>query len=231
MQRLLFITQQNWTEIQDVLVRAGYDVTKTSPDGAALLDSLLSFRPDALLLELGDDTLLLQHVRRLLREELNTRPIPLLALARRTHLSPPQLTVGVDDFLLPPYDPGELLARMQMLLWRYKRVDTRQCVQVGALTVDLARRVVLSAGQRIALTPREFQLLQFLATHRPRAFTRDVLVSQVWGYDFEGDSRVVDAYVQRIRRKLGDACGALLETVRGVGYRLGDVSEGNLSGS
>jgi two-component system alkaline phosphatase synthesis response regulator PhoP len=225
MQRLLFITHQDWTELQNTLVRASYEVTRTGPDETTLLDALLQFRPDALLLELGDDTLLLQHVRRLLRSELNTRPIPLLALARRTHLCPPQLVVGVDDFLLPPYDPEELLARVQMLLWRYKRLDTRQRVQVGALTVDLARRVVTAAGQRVALTPREFQLLQFLATHRPRAFTRDALVTQVWGYDFEGDSRVVDAYVQRIRRKLGDSCGALVETVRGVGYRLGDASE------
>ena len=80
-----------------------------------------AFAPNALLLELTDDLLMLQHVRRLLRSQLNAHPIPLLALARRAHLNPPHLIVGVDDFLLPPYPADELLARVQMLLWRSSR--------------------------------------------------------------------------------------------------------------
>lgn len=225
MQRLLFVSSQRWLELQNALGKAGYEVEQTGSEENALFDSFEIFRPDALIVELGDDMLLLQHVRRLLRAELNMRPIPILALARRSHLCPPQLVVGVDDFLLPPYGAEELVARMKMLLWRYKRVDAQQCVSVGSITIDLSRKSVTADGKRISLTPREYLLLQFLATHRPRAFTREALVAQVWGYDFEGEVRVVDAYVQRVRRKLGTDCGVLLETVRGVGYRLSDTDE------
>ncbi len=138
-----------------------------------------AFAPDALLLELTEDLLPLQHVRRMLRVQLNAQPIPILALARRVHLTPPHMTVGVDDFLLPPYAPEELLARLQMLLWRFQQVNTQHQVQVGGLVLDLASRTVSADGQLLSLTLREYQLLQFLMTHRCRVFTRESLLAQV----------------------------------------------------
>lgn len=225
MQRLLLIGIRDWTEVRRTLEAAGYETRATTPDETALRDVFDAFLPDGLLVELQDDVLLLQHVRRILRADLNARPIPLLALARPAHLTPFQLVVGVDDFLLPPYDANELTARIQMLLWRYRRVDAQHCVRIGDMTIDTARRLVMIGTRRIALTPKEYLLLQFLATHRRNAFTREALQAQVWGYDFEGDVRVVDAYITRVRRKLCAPYAALLETVRGVGYRLREEQE------
>lgn len=219
MQRLLLIGTQDWTILQHALRGAGYEFTCAAPDAMTLIETFEMFRPDALLLELGDDTLLLQHVRRLLRAELNQHPIPILALARRAHLRPAQLVVGVDDFLLPPYDADELLARIQMMLWRVKRVNAQNCVQAGGLTVDLGGRSVKADGKPVSLTPREYQLLLFLITHRDRAFTREALLAQVWGYDFEGEARVVDATIKRVRSKLPAPYCDLVDTVRGIGYR------------
>jgi DNA-binding response OmpR family regulator len=219
MQKLLLIGTKDWFEVQTSLTTAGYAVRLLSPDARQLAEDFEEFAPGALLLELADDLLLLQHVRRLLRSQLNAHPIPLLALARRAHLHPPHLIVGVDDFLLPPYATDELLARVQMLLWRFQQVDTQHRVQVGGLVIDLARRSATADGQQLRLTLREFQLLEFLMTHRCRVFTRESLLLQIWGAHYEGDERVVDATIKRVRSKLPTSYAALIETVRGLGYR------------
>ncbi|MCW3100327.1 MAG: uncharacterized protein JWL77_5945 [Chthonomonadaceae bacterium] len=219
MQRILLIGTKEWFEVQASLTKAGYAVRLLSPDVRQLPEEFEEFAPSALLLELTDDLLMLQHVRRLLRGQLNAHPIPILALARRTHLDPPHLIVGVDDFLLPPYPADELLARVQMLLWRFQQVDTQHRVQVGGLVIDLARRSATADGQQLLLTLREFQLLEFLMTHRCRVFTRESLLMQIWGSHFDGDERVVDATIKRVRSKLPASYVALIETVRGLGYR------------
>lgn len=219
MQRLLLIGTRDWTEVETALTEAGYATRLLSPDDRHLPAHFEAFAPNALLLELTEDLLMLQHVRRLLRSQLNAHPVPLLALARRAHLNPPHLIVGVDDFLLPPYPADELLARVQMLLWQFQQVNSQHRVQVGGLVIDLARRSVAAEGKLLALTVREFQLLQFLMTHRCRVFTREALLRQVWGANFEGDERVVDATIKRVRAKLPAPYAALIETVRGLGYR------------
>lgn len=224
MQRLLLIGTKDWFEVQTSLTKAGYAVRLMSPEDRHLQEEFEAFAPNALLLELTDDLLMLHHVRRLLRSQLNAHPVPMLALARRVHLTPPHLIVGVDDFLLPPYPADELLARVQMLLWRFQQVDTQHRVQVGGLVIDLARRSVTAEGNLLPLTLREFQLLQFLMTHRCRVFTRESLLMQVWGSNFEGDERVVDATIKRVRSKLPAPYAAFIETVRGLGYRFATES-------
>jgi DNA-binding response OmpR family regulator len=223
MQRLLLIGTKDWFEVRTALTAAGYSVRLMSPDERRLEEEFEAFAPNALLLEMTGDLLPLQHVRRLLRRQLNAHPIPLLALARRVHLDPPHLIVGVDDFLLPPYSADELVARVQMLLWRFQQVDTQHRVQADGLILDLARRSVTAEGKLLPLTLREFQLLQFLMTHRCRVFTRESLLMQVWGSQFDGDERVVDATIKRLRSKLPIPYAAFIETVRGLGYRF--VSE------
>lgn len=219
MQRLLLLGTEDRQEIKEPLLRAGYQVRLIPPGDRRLVDEFEAFAPNLLLVELADDLLTLQHVRRQLRSHLNAHPIPLLALARRIHLDPPHLIVGVDDFLLSPYAPTELLARVQMLLWRFQQVDTQHRVQIGGLTLDLARRTASVDGRVLPLTLREFQLLQFLMTHRCRVFTRESLLRQVWGSLFEGDERVVDATIKRVRSKLPPPYSHWIETVRGLGYR------------
>jgi len=223
MQRLLLIGNRDWTDFHTPLTRAGYGVCTATVDAEKLCEAFVSFRPDAILLELGADIFILQHVRRLLRAELNAHPIPILAISRRSHLEPPHLVVAVDDFLLPPYSSDELLARVQMLLWRYQKVDSMHQVQSGGLRIDMARRTVTADENTLALTFREYQLLQFLVTHRTRSFTRESLLQQVWGYGFDGDVRVVDAYIRRVRAKLPISYAERIETVRGVGYRFCDA--------
>lgn len=224
MQRLLLTGTRDWTDFHTLLTQAGYEVRLTSAEDDSFCEAFASFRPDGLLLELGDDIFVLQHVRILLRAELNAQPVPLLGIAHRSHLNPPHLVVGVDDFVLPPYNPDEVLARVQMLLWRFQQVNSLHQVNCGGLHIDLARRWVTADGCAVTFTLREYQLLQFLVTHSSRAFTRESLLLQVWGYDFDGNVRVVDAYIKRVRAKLPRAYADRIETVRGIGYRFSNAS-------
>lgn len=136
------------------------------------------------------------------------------------------LTRGADDYLVKPFSPGELLARCQALLRRLRgardgALTTAEVLRMGPLTIDTAARRVEIDATPVELTALEFSLLQAMARHPGRVFTRGQLVAAVWGDAYEGYERVIDVHVGHIRKKLGDDPDAprFIETVRGVGYR------------
>lgn len=130
------------------------------------------------------------------------------------------LEAGADDYVVKPFDIGELAARLRALLRRMPS-GSGEPIRVGDLVVDPARRTVHRAGRAIELTRREFELLEELARHRNVVLSRDQLLEQVWGYDFEVDGNVVDVFVGYLRRKLeADGEPRMIHTVRGVGFVL-----------
>lgn len=127
--------------------------------------------------------------------------------------------LGVDDFIGKPFSPRELIARMKALLKRSGVLaQDLQTLVFGSLTLDRAARQLTVEGENVALTPKEFDLLSFLASRPGVAFTRDQLLNHVWGYDYFGDARTVDTHVRSLRDKLGP-CRSLIATVWGTGYR------------
>lgn len=128
------------------------------------------------------------------------------------------LDAGADDYVAKPFGMMELMARIRARLRRSgeRSADTLQC---GGLTVDTARHEVRADGELIALTQKEFELLSLLVESRGIVLTRAQLLDRIWGYSFEGESRTVDVHIRTLRQKLG-ACGSLIETVRGYGYRI-----------
>ena len=127
--------------------------------------------------------------------------------------------LGVDDYVSKPFSPRELIARMKAMLKRSGAlVQDQQMLRYGALQIDRAAHRVLLHDQPLTLTPKEYDLLVFLAAKPDRAFTRDQLLNQVWGYDYFGDARTVDTHVRSLRDKLG-AWRSLVGTVWGTGYR------------
>jgi two-component system response regulator ResD len=127
--------------------------------------------------------------------------------------------LGVDDYVSKPFSPRELIARMKALLKRSGAlVQDKQMIRHGALQIDRAAHRVLLHDQPLTLTPKEYDLLTFLASKPDRAFTRDQLLNQVWGYDYFGDARTVDTHVRSLRDKLGQS-RSLVGTVWGTGYR------------
>jgi DNA-binding response OmpR family regulator len=132
-------------------------------------------------------------------------------------------SAGFDDFILVPYVPAELYARIRALEWKKSEFFTEERLKIGSLVVDRAGHDVAVEGRRVTLTAKEFALLAFLAGHRGRVFTREALLARVWGARYEGGPRTVDIHVRRLRAKLGATLP--LETLRGSGYKLRAPSE------
>ena len=130
------------------------------------------------------------------------------------------LDAGADDYLPKPFGMMELLARIRALLRRSGNGGESVEYRVGDLYLSPAQHIVRCGGQEISLTLKEFELLCLLLENQGFVFTRDQLLNRIWGYEYDGESRTVDVHIRNLRQKLG-VCGNCIETVRGVGYRIG----------
>ncbi|MGC8627923.1 MAG: response regulator transcription factor [Acidimicrobiales bacterium] len=147
---------------------------------------------------------------------------PLLLMVSRRQLGALELREDLfDDFSVMPSQPGELEARLAHLFWRTGRGLRPELVEYGPLVLNLETYQASVGGRALALTYMEYELLKFLATHPGKVFTRETLLSRVWGYEYYGGARTVDVHVRRLRVKLGEEHAHLISTVRSVGYRFG----------
>jgi DNA-binding response OmpR family regulator len=128
-----------------------------------------------------------------------------------------------DDFCVAPVDPSELEARLKHLFWRTGRGTRPELIEYGPLVLNLETYQAAIASRPLDLTYMEYELLKFLAQHPGKVFTREVLLSRVWGYEYYGGARTVDVHVRRLRAKLGEEHANLIHTVRSVGYRFGQA--------
>jgi DNA-binding response OmpR family regulator len=130
---------------------------------------------------------------------------------------------GADDYVVKPFEGPELVMRVKALLRRYHKV-TDHIVQAGRLVLDCDSHVARLGDQPVELPLKEFDLLFLLAAHKGRTLTRDFILEEVWGFDFEGNSRTLDVHINRLRDRITAADGCRIVTVRGLGYRLEDLS-------
>jgi two-component system response regulator MtrA len=203
------------------LRRAGFEVDAAA-DGAVGLERFRSSAPDLVLLDVMLPRLDGLEVARAIRRD-STVPIVMLTARADTVDVVVGLESGADDYVRKPFEMPELVARVRAALRRQRAPAATPALRLGPLEIDLAGRVVRSDGQDVALTRTEFDLLAELAARPGQVLTRDQLLDRVWGYDYLGDSRLVDVAIGRLRAKVeGDpAHPALVLTVRGVGYKAG----------
>ncbi|CAN5758917.1 hypothetical protein BH24ACT4_BH24ACT4_12850 [soil metagenome] len=153
---------------------------------------------------------------------------PLLLLVRGANLNDLELRNDLyDDFCLDPFHPRELEARLHHLLWRAGTGTGPETIEHAGLALNLETYQAAIDGRPLDLTYMEYELLKFLAQHPGRVFTRETLLSRVWGYEYYGGARTVDVHIRRLRAKLGEEHAGLITTVRSVGYRFGQSRWGS----
>ncbi|HEU6436941.1 MAG TPA: response regulator transcription factor [Nitratidesulfovibrio sp.] len=201
---------------------AGFEV-RTATTGREGLDIALRQKPALVLLDLMLPGMSGLDVCRELKRLPETEDVPVIMLTARGEEVDRivGLELGADDYVVKPFSPRELVLRIRAVLKRAQGVaenPQRSQWQVDGLALDLDAHRVEVDGEEAALTATEFRLLAELVRNRGRVRTRDQLLNTVWGYEFEGYARTVDTHVRRLRQKIG-GYAAMIETIRGVGYR------------
>lgn len=202
------------------LAREGFQV-ETAGDGARALELVRERAPALLVLDVMLPEVDGFEVCRRVRAGSN---LPIIMLTARDEDVDKivGLELGADDYLTKPFNPRELVARVKAILRRAERplAPSLEPIHLGDVMLDPGRREVTVAGQSVSLRPKEFDLLHTLAEHRGLVLTREQLLSQVWGFDFYGETRTVDVHIGHLRKRLAASQIVRIETVTGVGYKL-----------
>ncbi len=210
--------------IRDLMIyalnAAGYEA-KGLPDGVELWKAWKVEKPQLILLDImlpGEDGI---TILKRLRSNPATAEVPvILATAKGTEYDKViGLDLGADDYLAKPFGMMEMVSRVRAVLRRTERKASAKLLQVGSLTVNTGEHTVFVSGERVQLTLKEYALLKKFMENLGLVFTRDQLLSSIWGDNYIGETRTVDVHIGTLRTKLG-ACGEYIETVRGVGYRM-----------
>jgi two-component system response regulator ResD len=204
--------------IKMYLDNAGFD-TKVSHDGKKAQDAFLEYNPDLVLLDIMLPSMDGIDVLKWIRRE-NQTPVIMLTAKGETFDKVLGLELGADDYIVKPFEPKELLARVKAVLRRFNTDNiSKETLKFDGLIIDIDSYTVTYNGKEIKMPPKEFELLYYLASNRNRVFTREQLLCEVWGYDYPGDSRTVDVHIKRLREKLEEGSNWQIETVWGVGYK------------
>ncbi|MDA8217333.1 MAG: response regulator transcription factor [Dehalococcoidales bacterium] len=210
--------------VERYLVREGYSV-RTAADGETALQIAYEQQPDLVVLDLMLPKVDGLEVCRRLRAESSVPIIMLTAKGEETD-KVVGLTLGADDYMVKPFSPRELVARVQAVLRRAPTAspglqEGNRVLRFPDLQIDMRTRVVQAGGREVELTPKEFDLLTFLASSPGQVFTRDQLLEKVWDYRYAGDTSTVTVHVRRLREKVEEnpMRPRYLKTVWGVGYK------------
>ena len=195
-------------------------------DGEQLFAALAERLPELIVLDVmlpGQDGV---EILKRLKHSVQTAEIPvIMATARGAEYDKIiSLDLGADDYLVKPFGMMEMVSRIRAVLRRTSRAGRESVLSLGGLRLDQEKHTVTADGERVRLTLKEFEMLRAFLQHPGFAFTRDQLLNDVWGTDYDGETRTVDVHVRTLRQKLG-RCGAQIVTVRGVGYRLEEKEE------
>lgn len=200
---------------------------KGLPDADAFWTAMEKEKPKLILLDImlpGEDGI---SILKKLKAQSTTADIPvIMATAKGTEYDKViGLDLGADDYLAKPFGMMEMVSRVKAVLRRSYKDEKTEIVAVGKLTLNPQTHTVKADGEKVILTLKEFELLHKFMRHPGRVYSREQLLSDIWGADYVGETRTVDVHIGTLRTKLGE-CGEYIDTVRGVGYRLEEKNNG-----
>lgn len=219
MAQLLILSSAADTDALPALELLGHRVRVIPAEPASLVNAPTS---DVVLVDARQDLASAKSLCKILRT--TGLGVPLVLVLTEGGLTAVSAEWGVDEVILTTAGPAEVDARIRLVIDRLAQQSTDSKIQASGVTIDEASYSAKVYGRPLDLTYKEFELLRFLATHPSRVFTREQLLSEVWGYDYYGGTRTVDVHVRRLRAKLGDQ-DSLIGTVRNVGYRFNVLEE------
>ena len=199
--------------------------TRIEHDGQSALDAFKEYAPNLILLDIMLPGLDGYEVCREIRRE---SKVPIIMLSAKTEVFDKVLglELGADDYIIKPFDSKELVARVKAVLRRYteapapvEKQPDEKSVEYKDLIINLSNYEAIYKGKPVEMTPREIELLYFLASSPNQVFTREQLLDHIWGYEYAGDTRTVDVHIKRIREKIADTDQWSIGTVWSVGYR------------
>ena len=205
------------------LTQTGFEA-KGFSDGISMLEALKTEKPELIVLDIMMPDMDGVEVLKEIRSRTDTRKIPvIMATAKGTEMDKIQgLDTGADDYLVKPFGVMEMVSRIKAVLRRCTPEEVTDVISIAEITLNDKEHTVSVNGENVALTFKEFEILKMFMSNPGVAFSREKLLSEVWGIDYLGESRTVDMHIKTLRQKLGES-GKRIETVIGVGYRMEGV--------
>lgn len=205
------------------LKNSGYDI-QSFGESTSFFKACVSKIPDLVILDVMLPDFDGLSVLKKLREDTTTKSVPVIMVtAKGSEMDKVKgFDLGADDYITKPFSVLELISRVRAIIRRCSSSDIKSDIlTLGGITVDDSKHIVTCNGEVCTLTFKEYELLKYLIKNKGMALSRETIIINVWGYDFEGESRTVDMHITTLRQKLGDY-GNLIKTVRNVGYKAGE---------
>ena len=208
------------------LEQSGFHV-EVAQNGEKAMRMLMENSYDMLLLDLMLPGIGGMEICRRVRSEAKTRKMPIIMLTAKGGEADKigGLDMGADDYMTKPFSINELKARINSLLRRSEDMEMEEIINMGEISIDPVSHEVSIGNEIVEMTLKEYELLKILVLNQGKVLTRDMILDKVWGYEYFGDTRTVDVHIRHLRRKMGVGNSKMIETVRGVGYRMRKVGE------
>ncbi len=216
---LIVDDDENISEVIDMYLKSSGYNTKVASNGKEAQELYLDYVPDIVLLDVMIPYIDGIDILKWIRKQRET-PVIMITAKGDTFDKVLALEIGADDYIVKPFEPKELLARVKAVLRRYSSDNiNNEIIKLSDLSIDSSSYKVIYNSEEIKMPPKEFELLYYLANNKNKVFTREQLLCEVWGYDYPGDSRTVDVHIKRLREKLSSGEQWEIQTVWGVGYK------------
>lgn len=218
---ILIVGDQNkqGVDLKDALKKETNFAVQIVSKNAVSVGSIVEKDPDLVILNPKSTYFEVIDLYYAIKKEAQIQEVPLILLIDENEMKTADLPSGIQEVLYRPMRIPEALARVQLLFKRIHKVDQKNLIQRGKLSIDIAKYEVRLGEKKIDLTFTEFELLKFLCTNPGTVFTREVLLNKVWGYEYYGGTRTVDVHIRRLRSKIEGKSSVFIETVRNIGYK------------